>query len=227
MLLFLGLVMGVVFVRVHPLISTILYGLTLPGLLVFLYYQFAANGRWLSLLLPASTLSLSYMSIMIGGSGVNSHASPRILVEDYPVSIKFFAHSSTFPCRLVPGFRQGILRFFTLSLPRLHWFDHGSVRSRSCDFWFFQQVNKCRVWAASKEETCWQNHANNQRCHLKQDKQPVIGPSHKIKPHLYDIRQMSRLAVCSLASLSCYWWPRIVTSMKVSQLGMHTTDRFC
>ncbi len=63
-LLFCGLVMGLLFVLVRPLISTLLYGLAAAGLLTFVYYHFAVNGRWLSLVLPAGTLSLNYLGVI-------------------------------------------------------------------------------------------------------------------------------------------------------------------
>jgi len=71
-LLFCGLMMGVLFVMLRPLVSSALYVAALFGLLAFVYYQFSANGRWLALVLPAGTLSLNYL-------GVTSY---RVLFEE-------------------------------------------------------------------------------------------------------------------------------------------------
>ena len=71
-LLFCGLAMGLLFVLVRPVISSGLYALAVLGLLSFVYYHFAVNGRWLSLVLPAATLSLNYL-------GVTSY---RVLFEE-------------------------------------------------------------------------------------------------------------------------------------------------
>lgn len=71
-MLFCGLVMGLGFVAARPLIASFLYAAAILGLLVFVYYQFADHGRWLSLVLPASTLSFNYL-------GVTSY---RVLFEE-------------------------------------------------------------------------------------------------------------------------------------------------
>lgn len=72
MILFCGLMMGFLFVLVRPVVSTGLYVVALVGLLSFVYYNFAAAGRWLSLVLPAATLSVNYL-------GVTSY---RVLFEE-------------------------------------------------------------------------------------------------------------------------------------------------
>ncbi|OFV99844.1 MAG: hypothetical protein A3H28_08870 [Acidobacteria bacterium RIFCSPLOWO2_02_FULL_61_28] len=72
LLLFCGLVMGLLFVVVRPVLSTVLYAAALLGVLSFVYYNFASAGRWLSLVLPAVTLSLNYL-------GVTSY---RVLFEE-------------------------------------------------------------------------------------------------------------------------------------------------
>ena len=72
LLLFCGFVMGIVFVLQRPLVSSLLYAAALLGLLSLVYYQFSAHGRWLSLVLPATTLSLNYL-------GVTSY---RVLFEE-------------------------------------------------------------------------------------------------------------------------------------------------
>ncbi|OFW09576.1 MAG: hypothetical protein A3G20_00410 [Acidobacteria bacterium RIFCSPLOWO2_12_FULL_59_11] len=71
-LLFVGFVMGILFVLQRPLVSSLLYAVALLGLLSFVFYQFSAHGRWLSLVLPATTLSLNYL-------GVTSY---RVLFEE-------------------------------------------------------------------------------------------------------------------------------------------------
>ena len=72
LLLFCGFVMGILFVLLRPMVSSLLYAAALLGLLSFVYYQFSAHGRWLSLVLPATTLSLNYL-------GVTSY---RVLFEE-------------------------------------------------------------------------------------------------------------------------------------------------
>ncbi|MBI3894882.1 MAG: CHASE2 domain-containing protein [Acidobacteria bacterium] len=71
-LLFCGFLMGILFVLLRPLVSSFLYAIALLGLLGFVFYQFSAHGRWLSLVLPAATLSLNYL-------GVTSY---RVLFEE-------------------------------------------------------------------------------------------------------------------------------------------------
>ncbi|OFW34560.1 MAG: hypothetical protein A3J28_09465 [Acidobacteria bacterium RIFCSPLOWO2_12_FULL_60_22] len=71
-LLVCGLVMGLLFVLVRPVVSTVVYGIALLGLVAFVYHAFAAQGRWLSLVLPAVTLSVNYL-------GVTSY---RVLFEE-------------------------------------------------------------------------------------------------------------------------------------------------
>ncbi|MBI4458562.1 MAG: CHASE2 domain-containing protein [Acidobacteria bacterium] len=71
-LLLVGFVMGFFFVMLRPAVSTALYAVALLALLSFVYYEFSANGRWLSLVLPATTLSLNYL-------GVTSY---RVLFEE-------------------------------------------------------------------------------------------------------------------------------------------------
>ena len=55
--------MGILFVLLRPMVSSLLYAAALLGLLSFVYYQFSAHGRWLSLVLPATTLSLNYLGV--------------------------------------------------------------------------------------------------------------------------------------------------------------------
>ena len=71
-LLICGLVMGLLFVWAKPLHSTLLYLVALTVLVTFVYLQFAHRGRWLSLVLPGTTLSLNYL-------GVTSY---RVLFEE-------------------------------------------------------------------------------------------------------------------------------------------------
>ncbi|OFW27552.1 MAG: hypothetical protein A3H27_13615 [Acidobacteria bacterium RIFCSPLOWO2_02_FULL_59_13] len=71
-LLVCGLVMGLIFVLVRPLISSLAYVAAVVALLGFVYYEFAANGRWLATVLPFVTLSLNYL-------GVTSY---RVLFEE-------------------------------------------------------------------------------------------------------------------------------------------------
>ncbi|MBI4464001.1 MAG: adenylate/guanylate cyclase domain-containing protein, partial [Acidobacteria bacterium] len=71
-LLMVGLLMGLIFVLVRPMISSMLYVGAVLALLGFVYYEFAVNGRWLAMVLPAATLSLNYL-------GVTSY---RVLFEE-------------------------------------------------------------------------------------------------------------------------------------------------
>ena len=59
-----GLIMGVIFVQARPLIASLLYGLAVLALMSFVYYNFSARGRWLSLVLPGATLSLNYLGVV-------------------------------------------------------------------------------------------------------------------------------------------------------------------
>ncbi|MBI2816158.1 MAG: adenylate/guanylate cyclase domain-containing protein [Acidobacteria bacterium] len=67
-----GLVMGLIFVLVRPLTSTISYAVAAIALVAFVYFNFSAYGRWLSVVLPFGTLTLNYL-------GVVSH---RVLFEE-------------------------------------------------------------------------------------------------------------------------------------------------
>jgi adenylate cyclase len=71
-LLFCGMVMGLLFVAMRPVVSAGLYLAALVGVVAFVYYSFAANNQWLSLVLPVTTLSLNYLGI----------ASYRVLFEE-------------------------------------------------------------------------------------------------------------------------------------------------
>ncbi len=63
-LLFCGIVMGLLFVLVRPRVFGVLGALAALALLSFIYYNFRANGRWLSLVLPFSTLLLNYVGVV-------------------------------------------------------------------------------------------------------------------------------------------------------------------
>ena len=63
-LLFCGLVMGFLFVVSRPAISTLLFVIAVIGFLGFVYHAFSADGRWLSLVLPFSTLSFNYLGVV-------------------------------------------------------------------------------------------------------------------------------------------------------------------
>jgi adenylate cyclase len=71
-LLFCGIVMGLLFVATRPAISAGLYAVSLAAVLGFVYHNFASEGRWLWLVLPVSTLSFNYAGI----------ASYRVLFEE-------------------------------------------------------------------------------------------------------------------------------------------------
>jgi len=71
-LLFCGMVMGLLFVVTRPVVSAGLYIGALAAVLGFVYYNFAAEGRWLWLVLPVTTLSFNYLGI----------ASYRVLFEE-------------------------------------------------------------------------------------------------------------------------------------------------
>ena len=71
-LLFCGVVMGFLFVVTRPAVSAVLYAGSLAAVLGFVYYSFAAEGRWLWLVLPVTTLSFNYAGI----------ASYRVLFEE-------------------------------------------------------------------------------------------------------------------------------------------------
>ena len=71
-LLFCGMVMGLLFVVTRPVVSAGLYIGALAAVLGFVYYNFADQGRWLWLVLPVTTLSFNYLGI----------ASYRVLFEE-------------------------------------------------------------------------------------------------------------------------------------------------
>jgi len=58
-----GLVFGFWFSRIRPLYSTIALVVALAGFAWFVYYSFAAHGRWLSFVIPAGTLMANYAAI--------------------------------------------------------------------------------------------------------------------------------------------------------------------
>ncbi|MGD1210351.1 MAG: adenylate/guanylate cyclase domain-containing protein [Candidatus Acidiferrales bacterium] len=58
-----GLGFGVWFGRVRPLYSTLSLLLALGGFSWFVYHSFAAQGRWLSFVIPAGTLVASYAAV--------------------------------------------------------------------------------------------------------------------------------------------------------------------
>jgi len=55
-----GLVFGFWFSPIDPITSTVSMLLTLAGFAWFIYYMFAAQGRWLSFVIPAGTLVVNY-----------------------------------------------------------------------------------------------------------------------------------------------------------------------
>ncbi len=59
-----GLVMGLLFVLARPLISSFLYVVAGFALVAFVYYNFTVHGRWLSMVLPFTTLSLNYLGVV-------------------------------------------------------------------------------------------------------------------------------------------------------------------
>jgi adenylate cyclase len=63
-MLFCGVVMGLLFVMVRPVVSTVLFGIAVALLLGFVTYNFSAHGRWLSLVLPGTTLSMNYLGVV-------------------------------------------------------------------------------------------------------------------------------------------------------------------
>ncbi len=62
-ILIFGIAFGVLFGRVQPLYSTLLLIVTLGVFAWFVYYEFAAHGRWLSFVIPAGTLVANYAAI--------------------------------------------------------------------------------------------------------------------------------------------------------------------
>lgn len=60
-LLFCGLVMGLVFVTMRPSLSWAAFLVALVGLLGFVYLEFKWEKRWLSLVIPAATLASNYV----------------------------------------------------------------------------------------------------------------------------------------------------------------------
>jgi adenylate cyclase len=58
-----GLVFGFLFSRVTPLYSTISVLLTLAAFACFVYFSFVHKGQWLSLVIPAGTLTANYAAI--------------------------------------------------------------------------------------------------------------------------------------------------------------------
>jgi adenylate cyclase len=59
-----GLVMGLFFVTLRPLVATVLYVIAVVALVTFVYLNFSVAGRWLSLVLPFSTLSFNYLGVV-------------------------------------------------------------------------------------------------------------------------------------------------------------------
>ncbi|MGO9589004.1 MAG: CHASE2 domain-containing protein [Candidatus Acidiferrales bacterium] len=62
-ILIFGIAFGVLFGRVQPLYSTLLLIVALGVFAWFVYYEFAAQGRWLSFVIPAGTLVANYAAI--------------------------------------------------------------------------------------------------------------------------------------------------------------------
>ena len=62
-ILIFGIAFGVLFGRVQPLYSTLLLIVALGVFAWFVYYEFAAHGRWLSFVIPAGTLVANYAAI--------------------------------------------------------------------------------------------------------------------------------------------------------------------
>jgi adenylate cyclase len=96
MLLLCGVVMGFVFVSTKPLHSSIFYLSAVAALSTFVYFEFAENGRWLSLVLPFATLSLNYLGVI----------SYRVLFEEKEKRRVRGAFSQY----VAPGYIQQILK---------------------------------------------------------------------------------------------------------------------
>lgn len=62
-ILIFGIAFGLLFGRVQPFYSTLSLLLTLAAFAWFVYYGFAAQGRWLSFVIPAGTLVANYAAI--------------------------------------------------------------------------------------------------------------------------------------------------------------------
>ena len=62
-ILIFGIAFGVLFGRVQPLYSTLSLIVALGVFAWFVYYEFAAHGRWLSFVIPAGTLVANYAAI--------------------------------------------------------------------------------------------------------------------------------------------------------------------
>jgi adenylate cyclase len=62
-ILIFGIAFGVLFGRVQPLYSTLSLIVALGVFTWFVYYEFAAQGRWLSFVIPAGTLVANYAAI--------------------------------------------------------------------------------------------------------------------------------------------------------------------
>jgi len=62
-ILIFGIGFGVLFGRVQPLYSTLSLIVALGAFAWFVYYEFAAHGRWLSFVIPAGTLVANYAAI--------------------------------------------------------------------------------------------------------------------------------------------------------------------
>ena len=62
-ILIFGLVFGFWFSRVRPLYSTISLVVALVGFAWFVYFSFAEQGRWLSFVIPAGTLTANYAAV--------------------------------------------------------------------------------------------------------------------------------------------------------------------
>jgi adenylate cyclase len=62
-ILIFGLVFGFWFSRVRPLYSTISLLMALAGFAWFVYFSFAEQGRWLSFVIPAGTLTANYAAV--------------------------------------------------------------------------------------------------------------------------------------------------------------------
>ena len=71
-LLLCGLLMGVVFVITPPLTATVFFFGSAFALGGFVYYGFSVDGRWLSFVLPGTTLAMNYLGVI----------SCRVLIED-------------------------------------------------------------------------------------------------------------------------------------------------
>jgi adenylate cyclase len=62
-ILFFGLVLGVIFSRMRPFLSTLIAVLSLGVFAAIVYFAFAWSGRWLSFVVPAGTLVANYAAI--------------------------------------------------------------------------------------------------------------------------------------------------------------------